>query len=158
MAAGKRGVHQFAHPRMTRMRFDIGAGLDRGNDVVGDADVEHRVDALAVHIHRHGDDVHVAGTFTIAEQGAFNAVSTGQQGEFGRRHATATVVVGMNADDQAVALVYVVAEPFHLIGEYVGHGAFNGGGQIDNGFALWRRLPHTDHGVAHLYGVFHLGG
>src|SRR5690606_29804850 len=135
-----------------------GAGLDRGNDVVGNADVEHRVDALAVHIHRHSNDVHIAGALTIAEQGAFNAVGTGQQGEFGRRHAATTVVVGVNADDQAVALVHMVTEPLHLIGEYVGHGAFHGGGQIDNGFALRGWLPYTDHGVAHLNRVFHFGG
>ncbi|MGW8171009.1 MAG: hypothetical protein ACWGHV_05160 [Stutzerimonas stutzeri] len=40
-----------------------------------------------------GDEVDIAGTLAIAEQGAFDAVGAGHQAQFGRGDAGAAVVV-----------------------------------------------------------------
>jgi hypothetical protein len=75
-------------------------GLD---DLVHARQVELRVDALAVEVHGHGDEVHVAGALAVAEQRALDAIGAGQHAQLRRGHGTAAIVVRVQGDDHAVA-------------------------------------------------------
>jgi hypothetical protein len=106
--------------------------------------------ALGVEVQRHGHQVDVAGALAVAEQAAFDAVGAGHQAQLGGGDAGATVVVGVQADDHAVAAVDVAAEPFDLVGVDVRRGAFDGGRQVEDHLVLRRRVPDLDHRVADL--------
>ena len=60
-----------------------------GRHVDGPNQIEARIDALAVEVHRQGHDIHVAGALTVAEQRALDPVGPRHQSELGRRHARA---------------------------------------------------------------------
>ena len=74
------------------------------------------INALGEQIHRHRDDVAIAGALAVAEQRAFHPLGTSQQRQFRSRNASAAIVVGMQADDDALAAGKVAREPFDLIG------------------------------------------
>ena len=105
---------------------------------------------MGEHIHGQRDDVHVSGAFTVAEQGAFNAVAAGEQPQLCVRHAGSPVIVGMQGQNYAVSAVQVFAHVFHLVGEYMGHGHFHGRRQVDDDLVLRRGFPDIDDGVANL--------
>ena len=157
VTAGKRGVHQFARIRMTGMHRNFGDVLHHADDFVHVGQVQLRIDAAGVQIHRHGDDVHVARTFAVAKQRAFDAIGACHHAQFGRCHATAAIIVGVQTDDNAVPIVHMTAEIFDLIRVHVGCGHFHGGGQVDDHLIVRRRLPHLDHRVADLNGIIHFG-
>ena len=66
-------------PRMDGELVALGDGFDDGVHV---AEVEFRVDALAVLVHGQRDDVDVPGSLAVAEETAFNAVGAGHHGKF----------------------------------------------------------------------------
>ena len=72
-----------------------------------------RVDALGEEVHGQRDDVHVAGPLAVAEQRALDPVGAGQHGQLGRGHRRAPVVVGVEAEDDRVAVAMV--RPNHSI-------------------------------------------
>ena len=117
MAARKRGIDEFSNPRMAGMDRQAGAVRVDIDNAVGIRQVEARIDALAIQIHRQGDDIHVPGTFTIAEQCAFNTVGACHQAEFGRCDGAPAVVVSVQRDDDGVPACDIAAEVLNLIGE-----------------------------------------
>jgi len=68
------------------MPVHSGGDLD---DLVWVRQVELRVHALAIEVHRQGGQIHVAGALAIAEQCAFDTVGSRQQCELGGGHRTA---------------------------------------------------------------------
>ena len=157
MAAGERGEHQIARVRLSRVYINLSAAFDHSHDLVHIPEVQLRVDALAVQIHRHYHDVHIACALAVAQQGSLDAVRAGHDGQFGGSHSTATVVVGMQAHDHRVAIVHMPAEPLDLIGIYIGCCHLHSGGQIEDHFVLRRRLPHVCNGIADFHGELRLG-
>ena len=85
------------------------------------------MDALGVEVQRQGDQVHVTGTLAVAEQTPLDPVGAGHDGEFGGGHGRATVVVGVDAEDDPVALRQVVVHPFDLVGVQIGRGGLDRG-------------------------------
>ena len=98
---------------------------------------------MHVEIQRDGDEVQVAGAFAVAEEGALDAVGAGEQAEFGGGHAGAAVVVGVEADDQRIAVLDVPAHPFDLVGIDVGHGHLHRVRQVEDHLVLaaWASRP-----------------
>ena len=115
-------------------------------------EVQLRVHALAVEVHRHGDDVHVAGALAVAEQRALDAVGAGHGGQFRRRHGAAAVVVGMQAHRDVFPGRQVVAEIFHLVGEHIGRRRFHGGGQVQDDLLAVLRFPDPADRLADRHG------
>ena len=55
-------------------------------------------------VHGQVDDVDVAGALAVAEQRALDPVGAGHHAELGRGHRAAAVVVGVQRQDDRVAL------------------------------------------------------
>ena len=85
-----------------------------------------RVDTLRVEIHSHGDNVHITGAFAVTEQRTLDAIGAGKDAEFRSSHATATVIVGMQANHDLFALRQVPTKILNLIGKHVGRRHFHG--------------------------------
>ncbi|MNM69437.1 hypothetical protein D3C81_810330 [compost metagenome] len=151
-------MDQVADIGMARVHRQLVALLDHLAHAVDVGEVQLRVDALGVHVQRHGDQVDVAGALAVAEQAAFHAVGAGHQAQLGGGHAGAAVVVGVQADQHAVAAVDVAAEPLDLVGVDVRRGRLDGRRQVEDQLLLRGRLEHADHRVAHLDGEGRLGG
>src|SRR5690606_33080515 len=83
-----------------------------------------------------------------AEQAAFDAVGSGHDGEFGGGHGRAPVVMGVDTDDDLVALRQVLVHPFDLVGVQIGRGGLDGGRQVQDDLVLDGRLPGVDYGCA----------
>jgi hypothetical protein len=128
-------------------------GLD---DLVHARQVELRVDALAIEVHGHGDDVHVAGALAIAEQRTLDAVGAGQHAQLRRRHGTAAIVVRVQGHDDAVAARDVITEPLDLVRIDVRRAHLHRRRQVDDRLAVRRRLPDLDDRVADLDGEVEL--
>ena len=102
--AGEGGVDQVAGVGVAGVDGHAGGVLGHPAHLLDVAEVERRVDALGEQVHGQGDDVDVAGPLPVAEQGALDPVGAGQHGQLGRRHRGAPVVVGMEAQDDRVAV------------------------------------------------------
>ncbi len=130
---------------------DLAHGIDVGK-------VQLRIDTLAVHVQRYGHQIDIAGALAVAEQAALDAIRTGHQAQFGGSNARAAVVVGVQANQHAVALVDLAAKIFDLVGIDIRSGGLNGGRQVEDQLLLRRRLEYVDHRVADLDGEVGLSG
>ncbi len=156
VAAGKRGVDQLAGIGVARVQGNLGTGPHGGDDGIHVGEVELGIDPLAVEVHGHGDDVHVAGALTVAEQGALDAIRPRQHRQFGGSHPATPIVVGVDGDAHLGSRLQIAAEPLHLIRKHVGGAHLHRGGQIqDHGAGC--AAPLIDNGVTHLDGKLHLG-
>lgn len=87
MGAGERSKYQLSSVRMTRIDMHLCAALVNLRDLLDVADLKLRIDSLGEHIVGNGQDIHVAGTLTVSEQGSFNAVSACKHCQFCRSSA-----------------------------------------------------------------------
>ena len=120
-------------------------------------EVQFRVDPLGEEVHRQRDDVDVAGPLAVAEEGPFNPVGAGQQPHLRVGDGAAPVVVGVEGDDDRVAVFEVVAHILDLVGVDVGHRQLDGDREVDDRFMVGGRLPDVQDGVADLQRVVGLG-
>src|SRR5690606_11429592 len=146
--AGKSREDQVAGGGVARVHGQLVAVLHAAADFVDVGEIQARVDALGVQVQRQGDQVHIAGALAVAEQAPFDAVGPGHDGEFGGGHGRAPVVVGVNAEDDLVALGQMGVHPFDLVGVQVRRGGLDRGRQVQDDLVLDGRLPGVDHGVA----------
>ena len=150
MGTGKRGEHQLAGVGLALRHVEPRDPLVNRADRLQVGEIQAGRDAVAVEVQRDGDDVEIAGALAVAEERAFHAVGAGQQAEFGGGHAGAAVVVGVQRDDDGLAVFQVAAHPLDLVGMDVRRGPLDGGRQVEDHFLLRRRLPDVDHRVAAL--------
>ena len=150
--AGEGGVDQFAGIGVAGMHLHLGAALEHVDHPVDAREIQVRVHALGEQVERQGDDVHVAGALAVAEQGALHPVGAGHERQFGGGHRLAAIIVGVHADDRAVAVLHVPAEPLDLVGVDVRGGHLHRGRQVDDHRVLRGRLPHVHHRLADLQG------
>ena len=111
---------------------------------------------MGEHIHRQCHNVHISGALTVSEQGSLDALRSGQNSQLRVAHAAAPVIVGVQAENNGVAVFQVLVDVLDLSGEYMRHGVLHGGGNVDNRLFLRRRLPYIQDGVADVHGVVHL--
>ncbi len=103
---------------------------------------------MHVQVEGDRDDVEVASAFPVPEEGAFDAVGSGEEGEFGGRGASAAIVMGVDTDDGVFGAAKVGDEPFDLVGVHVGHGDLNRVGEVQDDFLVRRGLPDVHDGFA----------
>ena len=154
----ERGEHQVAGIRMARVDRQLVAVFHQLAYGVDVREVQARVDALGVQVHRQGHQVDVAGALAIAEQAAFDTVGAGHHRQFGGGDRGAAVIVRVNADDQRFAVVQVAAHPFDLVGVDVGGGRFDRRRQVDDHLVVRRRLPHSADRIGDLLREIEFGG
>ncbi len=156
--AGEGREDQVAGVGVARVHGQLVAVFDAAADFVDVGEVQARMDALGVQVQRQGDQVHVAGALAVAEQAAFDAVGAGHDGEFGGGHGRTPVIVGMDAEDDLVALRQMGVHPFDLVGVQVRGGGLDRGRQVQDDLVLDGRLPGVDHGVADFQREVGFGG
>jgi hypothetical protein len=112
----ERGKDELARPRGTRVHGDVVALRDHFDALFEVGKVEFGRDTLGVHVEREGDEVDVAGPLAVAEQATLDTVGTSHQAEFRCSDARAAVVVGVQRDDDVLAVLDVAAEVLDLHG------------------------------------------
>src|SRR2546421_3929599 len=145
MRTAESGKDQFARVRLARRHRHSGATFVNFEGGVKVGEVELRINAVHVEVQRDRYDVQVAGAFAVAEKRAFDAVGAGEQAQLRRRHAGATVVVRVQADDERIAVADVAANPLDLVRVNVRHRDFDGVGQVQNHFPARCRPPAFHH-------------
>ena len=119
-------------------------------------EVELRIDALSVHIHGKGDDIHIAGALAVAKERALHTVRPSHQAELRAGHAGAPVVVRVQADDRILAVFQVFDKVLDLIGVAVGGAHLHSGGQVQDDLVLRGGLERLHHLFADEDGVLRL--
>ena len=102
----------------------------RPPDLVDVAEIDHRIDPLAVEVQAEGDQVDVARPLTVAEQAPLDPVRAGQHRQLGVGDRCAPVVVGVHAQRHMVAMGQVSTHPFDLIGVHVRGRSLHRAGQV----------------------------
>ena len=97
MGPGKSGEYQLAGIGMTHVNLHFAAALVYVNDFPDIFDVQFRIHPLGEHVVRNSQDIHIAGTLSIAEKGSLHAVRPCQQSQLCGGHAAAPVIMGMHA-------------------------------------------------------------
>ncbi len=154
---GERRVDQVAAVRVPLGDRQLVAVLDRASDLVDVGEVDLRVDALGEQVEAERDQADVAGALAVAEQAALDPVRAGQVAELGRGDGRTPVVVGVQREDDVLAVVEVAAHPLDRVGVDVRRGHLDGRRQVDDHRLLGGRLEHLEHGVADADGELELG-
>ena len=137
--AGERRVDEVARVRVPLVHVDAGAVLGGAPDLVDVAEVDHRVDALAVEVQPERDQVDVAGALAVAEQAALDALRPGQHRQLGVGGRGAAVVVGVHRQRDVLAPGQVPAHPLDLVGVDVRRRPLDRAGQVEHDLAVRRR-------------------
>ena len=93
MAAGECREHQSSGIGGALINVHSGAFLIHADKVWHIGKVELGVNTVAIHIHCKGDNIHVAGSFAVAEESALYPVRARQDCKLGIRNAGSPVVV-----------------------------------------------------------------
>ena len=155
MRTAEGGEDQFAGIRLARGDGHAGAAFIDGDQLAQMGKIQPGINAVHVEIQGHGHEVQVAGAFAVAKERALDAVRPGEQTEFRGGDAGAPVIVGVQADDEGVAVLQVAAHPLDLIGVDVGHGHLDRVGQVQNHLVFRRGLPDVHDGLGDFPGKFH---
>ena len=115
------------------------------------------IDALAEEIEREVHHVNVASAFAIAKERALDAVRAREHSQFGRRDASAAVVMRMQRDEYAVATCDVATEPLDGVRVEVRRVHLDRGWQIQDQRILGRRANNVTHRLTDLERVLELG-
>ena len=133
------------------------AVLRDASQLVDVGDVEAGVDALREQVHRERDQVDVACPLAVAEQAPLDPLGTGHDAELGRGDRRATIVVGMDAQDDGFAPRDLAAEVLDEVGEDVRGGHLHRRGQVEDDRCIARRLHRVHDCRADLERVVDLG-
>lgn len=96
------------------MNGDVVALDDSVDDLLKVGEVELGRDALGVEVEGEGDEVDVSGALSVAEEAALDTVGSGHESELRGGNSGATVVVGVEGDDDAFTVLDVAAEVLDL--------------------------------------------
>ena len=141
MRAGEGGEHQLAGIRMPGIDRQFRTGVGDSDQTAEIAQIQAGIHALRVQVEGDRDDVDVAGALAVAEQRAFDPLAAGQHAQLRGRDAGAAVVVGVQAEDDAVVALHVAQEPLDLVGVHVGSRQFDRRRQVDDDAALGAGIP-----------------
>ena len=140
---------------MAWVHGELGALPDSGDNGIHMFEAKPGVDALAVEVHGHGHNIHVAGALAVAHQGALDPVRPRHNPKLSGGHRTAPVIVGMQRDAQGFTVGDVVTEPLDLVGIDVGRTHLHRRGEIDDHGAFHCGFQHRIHGITDLHGEVH---
>ncbi len=119
-------------------------------------EVEPGPDPLRVEVQGDGDDVEVAGSFPVTEEGALDAIGTGHQAKHRRSDSAALIIVCVERKDGGIPSADISAEPLDLVRVNIWGGDFYGGGKIEDNGVLGRSAPRLHDGLADLEGIIDL--
>ena len=143
-------MDELARVGVARVDGELVAVLRDPPQVVDVGEVELGVHSLGEHVEGEGHHVHVAGALPVSEQGPLDTVRSGHERELRRRDPGPPIVVRVEAQDDALAVAEVAAEPLDLVGVDVGGRHLDGGRQVDDHPLGRGRLVHVHHRLADL--------
>jgi len=120
-------------------------------------EVEVRVDALAEQVQGKRHKVHVPSSLAVAEEGPLDALGARHQGQLGGGDGGAAIVVGVHAEDPAVAAADVAVAPLDLVGVDVWRAHLDRRRQVEDHRPLGSRRPDLQHRLADLLDEVELG-
>ena len=150
-------MDELARVGVARVDGKLVAVLRDPPQVVDVGEVELGVHTLGEHVECEGHHVHVAGPLPVSEQGPLDPLRPGHERELRRRHSGPPIVVRVEAQDDALPVVEVAAEPLDLVRVDVGGRHLDGGRQVDDHPLGRGRLVHVHHRLADLDRVVELG-
>ena len=157
VASRKRGENQLAGVRMARVHRQLRAFSGDGTDLIHARKIKLGIYALAVEIHRHGHNVHIACPLTVAEQSALDTVRARHDAKLCCRYCAAAVVVGMQRNNQRITVLDMVTEPLNLICIDIGRTHLNRCRQINDDWLFRSGCQDFVNGIAHRDGKIQLG-
>ena len=157
MRAAERGEDQLSGVGLAGWNGHAGATFVNFNERVQIGKIQLRIDAVHVKVQGDGNHVEISGAFTVPKKRSFDAVRSGEQAKLRRRHAGETIVVGMQANGERIAVPEVTAHPFDLICVNIRHRHLHGVGQVQDHFSLRSRLPDIHHRFGNIFGKLDFG-
>jgi hypothetical protein len=146
--SGERCIDQVPDVGMPFVHADAVAVLHGSTDLVDIAEVDLRVDALAIEVQTQCYQVHVARPLAVAEQASFDSIRSGQHRQLRVGDSRATVVVRVHGQGDVLAPREVAAHPFDLVGVDVWRAALDGARQVEDDLPVRSRLPHVHYRFA----------
>ena len=150
VGAREGGKHELARVGMALIHAHLVAALIDVDDLIDILDIQPGVDALGEHIVGDREQVHIHGALTVAQKRPLHALCAGQEGKLGGGDAAAAVIVGMDAEDDAVAVLEMPAHPLDLIRVDIGGVHLHRGGKIEDHGLFPGGLPDILYGGADL--------
>ena len=156
VGTGEGAEYQIARVRLSRVDVHSGQALISLADPGHIREVEFRIDAVRKEVHRHCDKVHIAGSLAVSKQRAFHAVRAGKDTQLCVRDTASAVIVGVEAEYNAVSIFHMLIQILNLGGKHVRHGRLDRRRNVDDGLPVGRRLPYVQHGVADFERILYL--
>src|SRR3954468_2424190 len=103
------GKDQFSRVGLARGHGHAGATLVNLAKGIEVPEIQFRINSVHVEVEGDGNDVEIAGALAVAKKRALDTIRPGKKPELGRGHASATIVMGVQADDQAIAFTDIAA-------------------------------------------------
>ena len=119
-------------------------------------EIQSAIYTMAHHIQCNGYQIHITGTFAIAEQSTFHTICSGQYAELRIADTAASVVMGMHAEYYIITIFQMLVHIFYLTGKYMGHCHLYGGRQIDDCLAISGGFPYLQYRIADFQRIIHL--
>ena len=135
---------------MALVHTHLVAALVDIDDLIDILDIESGVDALGEHIVGDRKQVYIPGALAVAQKRPFHALCAGQERELGGGDTAAAVIVGVDAEDNAVAVLEMPAHPFDLVRIDIGGVHLYRGGKIEDHRLFPGGLPDVLYGCADL--------
>ena len=139
------------------MHFELIAVFGGSTNLVKVREVNLRVDSLTEQVDAERDEVDVAGPFTVAKQASLDAVGAGHVPQLGRGDCGSAVIVGVQRDDDVLAVIDVSAHPLDTVRVHVRRCHLDRCGQVNDDFTFGGRLQDLKDLVAHVDGEFEFG-
>ena len=99
------------------MHRQLVAVLDGSANFIDFREVKTWRNTLCVQVERNVHQINISGSFTIAEQAAFNAVSARHQSQLAGSRPCTTVIVRMHRKHDGIAPREVAMHPLHHVGK-----------------------------------------
>ena len=154
----ERRENQLAGIRLPRRHRQARAALINLADLPQIGEVEIRMNAEHVEVQGHRDHIQIARALAVAEESSLHPVRAGQESQFGGGHTRGAIVVGVQADNEAVPVADVAAHPFNLIGVHIRSRYLHRAGQVQDHLPLRCGLPHGHHRFGNLQRELEFGG
>ena len=156
MGAGEGCKYQLPCIRLSHVYLHTGTALVYFHDTRHVGEVQLRINPHGIHVHCQGDDIHISGTLSIAEQRPLDAVCTCQNAHFRICNTTTAVIMRMQGYDDILTIFHMLAHIFNLLCVNMRHAHFHGYRKIDDDLVLWGWLPDIQYGIADLQRIIHL--
>jgi len=139
--------------RLTRRNCHLGNFLINLTNFHDIREIQFRINVLSKHIQCNSNNIKIASTFAIAEECAFNTVSTCHQTQFSTCYTSTTVIVRMQGDNCCFTILHMSTEIFDLIRIGVSSTHFYSRRKINNNWVFFSCTHFIHNCFTNFYGI-----